>query len=144
MTFAVRSGDLAQIRIVPISSVLVSGSRTLAMIRLLDRLSNPISPTLHSLSIDITGGYMIDSTGERRTKMTLDIMEAQIPMIIGSDTPGSMRIKITSDTTLSSSTDITVYETARIVLMRDRSPQVGGARVPTHIEVQDASGSRIT
>jgi hypothetical protein len=76
--------------------------------------------------------------------MTLDIMEAQIPMIIGSDTPGSMRIKITSDTTLSSSTDITVYETARIVLMRDRSPQVGGARVPMYIEVQDASGSRIT
>ena len=28
--------------------------------------------------------------------------------------------------------------------MRDRDPQVGGSRVPTRIEVQDASGQRIT
>lgn len=54
MTFAVRSGSLSQIRIVPISSVLVRGARTLAMVRLLDRLGNPISPDLHSLQLDIS------------------------------------------------------------------------------------------
>ena len=52
------------------------------MVRLLDRLSNPITPALHSLSLDVTGGYIVDSTGSRRTKMTLDIMESQIPIII--------------------------------------------------------------
>ena len=76
--------------------------------------------------------------------MTLDIMEAQIPMVIGSDEPGTLHIQATIDTTLTSTTDITVYPSARIVLMRDQNPQVGGVRVPTHIEVQDASGTRIT
>lgn len=82
MTFAVKSGTLSQIRIVPISSVLVSGSRTLAMIRLLDRLNNPITPDLHSLTLRVTGGYILDSTGVKKTNMTLDVMESQIPIIV--------------------------------------------------------------
>lgn len=144
MTFAVQSGVLSQIRIVPISSVLVRGSRTLATVRLLDRLGNQITPALHSLQLDVSGGYIVDTTGERRTSMTLDIMEAQIPIVVGSDTPGTLSIQATIDTTLKSTTDITVYDTARIVLMRDQNPRVGGGRVPTKIEVQDGAGKRIT
>jgi C4-type Zn-finger protein len=55
MTFSVESGKLTQSRITPISSVLVRGQKTLAMIRLLDRLGNPTSPDLHSLSMSVDG-----------------------------------------------------------------------------------------
>lgn len=54
-TFAVQSGIFSQIRIVPISSALVKGTKTLAMVRLLDRLGNPISPNVHSLKLDTSG-----------------------------------------------------------------------------------------
>ncbi len=54
-TFAVQSGVLSQVRIVPISSALVKGATTVAMVRLLDRLGNPTSPNLHTLKLDITG-----------------------------------------------------------------------------------------
>lgn len=55
LTFAVQSGKLSRIIIEPISSVLVKGNSTLAVIKLQDRLSNPVSPDLYSLKLDIVG-----------------------------------------------------------------------------------------
>jgi hypothetical protein len=113
------------------------------MVRILDRLGNAITPALHSLDIEVTGGYIVDSVGLKKTKMTLDVMESQVPLIIGSDAPGALHITATIDKILSAETDITIHNTARIVLMRDALPRVGGTQVPTHIEVQDALGVRI-
>ena len=86
-TFRVTAGSAKQIRITPISSVILPGSPTLAMVQILDRLGNPISPDLHTMRARVTGGYIIDATGTRRTDMQLDIAESQIPFMIGSDTP---------------------------------------------------------
>lgn len=114
------------------------------MVRFLDRLGNAITPELHSLDIEVTGGYIVDAVGLKKTKMTIDVMESQVPIIIGSDAPGTLHINATIDKVLTTVTDITIHSTARIVLMRDTIPRVGGNQVPTHIEVQDASGTRIT
>lgn len=46
---------------VPISTILVRGNRTLANIQLLDALDNPIYPDIHSLKLDIVGGYFVDA-----------------------------------------------------------------------------------
>ena len=53
-TFAVESGRLSQLRVTPISSALVRGSETLAMVRLLDRLGNQTTPDLHTLQIGVS------------------------------------------------------------------------------------------
>lgn len=82
MTFAVRSGQFSQIRIVPISSALVKGTTTLAMVRLLDRLGNATSPSVHTLKLDITGGYIVDLNGDKKTTMSMDIIESEIPVLI--------------------------------------------------------------
>ncbi len=124
LTFSVTSGSFSQIRVTPISSALVRGTRTIAMVRLLDRLGNPISPDLHALRLDVSGGYMIDANGERKTSMNMDIMESQIPVILSSDTAGTLHIIATVDETIRNTTDIAIYDTARIVLMRDRDPHV--------------------
>ncbi len=81
-TFAVESGGVSQVRITPVSSALVRGAHTLAMIRLLDRLGNPITPDLHSLKVEVSGGYIVDSSGEKRTSMSMDIMESQVPLLL--------------------------------------------------------------
>lgn len=56
--------------------------------------------------------------------MTLDIMESDVPIIVGSDRAGILTLKATIDNTLSSAMNLTVYDSARIVLTRDRDPQV--------------------
>jgi hypothetical protein len=56
--------------------------------------------------------------------MTMDIMESQIPIMIGSDTTGTLSITATIDGTIVSNRDITLYESAQIVLERDRDPRV--------------------
>jgi hypothetical protein len=137
MTFAVVSGPLSQLRIVPISSALVRGSRTLAMISLLDRIANPISPDLHTLRIDITGGYTVDAQGTRQTSLTLDVMDAQVPLLIGSDTAGTLTMTVTTETGIVTKKDIKIYDTAQIVLSRSADPRVGSGSVGVHIEVRD-------
>lgn len=55
----------------------------------------------------------------------MDTMEAQIPILIGSDNPGTMNISAKIDDTLVIGTkDITVYDSARIVLVRGVNPRV--------------------
>ncbi len=95
------------------------------MVRLLDRLSNPITPDLHSLRLDVTGGYIRGTDGSKRTNMTLDVMESQVPIVIGADTAGTLHITATIDGTIVSNQDITIYESAQIVLTRERDPRVG-------------------
>ncbi len=97
LTFLVQSGILSQVRIVPISSALVKGTSTLAMVRLLDRLGNPVSANLHTLKLDITGGYMVDASGDKKSSMSMDIIESQVPIVIGSDSPGSLTLRASVD-----------------------------------------------
>lgn len=52
------------------------------MIRLLDRLGNPISPDLHSVKISVAGGYIVDSNGEKKSSIIQDLMESQIPVVV--------------------------------------------------------------
>ncbi|MBC7503535.1 VCBS repeat-containing protein [Candidatus Gracilibacteria bacterium] len=143
LTFGVISGSLSQIRVTPVSSALVRGTSTLAMIRLLDRLSNPTSPDLHTLRLDISGGYLVDANGDKKTSMSMDIMESQIPVILGSDTVGTLRITATVNETITNTTELTIYDTARIILMRDRDPRVGDEPIGARIEIQDAAGVRM-
>lgn len=55
MTFSVESGRFSQLRVTPISSALIRGNKTMAMIKLMDRLGNPISPDLHTVRVDVEG-----------------------------------------------------------------------------------------
>ena len=45
------------------------------MVRLQDRLGNPIAADIHTLNLEISGGYIQDITGEKKTSMMMDIME---------------------------------------------------------------------
>lgn len=67
----------------------------------------------------------MDSTGEKKNTMKMDIMEAQIPVVIGSDDSGMLNITATIDDNLLNGTkDITIYNSAKIVLMRGANPRV--------------------
>jgi hypothetical protein len=143
INFVVHSGILSQIRIVPISSALIKWASTIAMVRLLDRLGNPISSNIHTLALDVTGGYIIDPSGTKKTNINMDIIESQIPILIGADSPGILSMKATVDDTIKGSKDITIFDTARIVLKRDSAPKVWGQPTPVHIEIQDPAGKPI-
>ncbi len=45
------------------------------MVRLQDRLGNPIAADIHSLDLEISGGYFQDSTGTKKTSLSMDVME---------------------------------------------------------------------
>ncbi len=119
-----RSGVLSQVSIVPLSSALIRGNSTLATVRLLDGRGNPISPTLHSVDLTISGGYIVDVNGVKKTVINMDSIESQMPILIGSDSPGILSIQAIVDGTIKNNKDITVYDTARIALMRASDPQV--------------------
>lgn len=55
MTFSVESGKFSQLKIIPVSTALIRGNKTMAMIKLMDRLGNPISPDLHTVRVDVDG-----------------------------------------------------------------------------------------
>lgn len=143
ITFAVQSWILSQIRIVPVSSALVRWTKTLAMVRLTDRLGNLTSPEVHSLNLDVTGWHIVDSNGEKKSNMILDIMESQIPIVLGADSPGILHINASIDGTISGEKDITIYNSARIVLMRNSTPFVWGNPVGVHLEIQDEAWNRM-
>jgi hypothetical protein len=107
------------------------------MISLLDRIANPISPDLHTLRISVTGGYLVDTQGIRQTSLTLDVMDSQVPLMIGSDTAGTLTMTVTTETGIVSKKDIKIYDAAQIVLSRSADPRVGGDTVKVHIEVRD-------
>lgn len=119
-----RSGVFSQVRIVPLSSALIRGNTTLATIRLLDRLSNPISPALHSLDIKVSGGYIVDINGDKKTGIQMDSIEAQMPILIGSDSPGKLSLEVTVDGTIKDNKDLIIFNSARIAVMRSSNPQV--------------------
>ncbi len=143
LTFVVRSWVLSQVRIVPISSALIRGNTTLATVRLLDRLGNFISPTLHDLSLNITGGYIVDPTGVKKTNIRMDVIESQIPIIIGSDIWWTLKLQAVVDGAIWSNQELTIHNTARIAIMRASNPQVWGQSIPVHIEIQDINNQPI-
>ena len=68
----------------------------------------------------------------------MDVMESQIPVLIGSDAAGTLRVTVTSEAGISSTADITVYEMAKIVLSRQGNPQIDRGAIPVKLEIQDA------
>ncbi len=142
LTFAVQSGKLSRIIIEPISSVLVKGNSTLAVIKLQDRLSNPVSPDLYSLKLDIVGvWYMTDLNGNNKTTMNMDVMESQIPIVVGSANPWNLAITATvveNGNTTTATKIIKVLDNAKIVLNMPSTAQVWWLPVSARIEVQDS------
>lgn len=137
VTLAIRSGPLTSVTLTPISSMIVKGADTLAMIELKDALGNLISPELHSVDITIDGGYLVDSTGQRRTTMHIDAMEPQIPVLVTADNAGRLTLRASIDTGLNVTTTIQAIESARVELIRPTVPRVGGTDMNMSVQVVD-------
>ena len=85
-TLAVTSGKLSKVVISPVSPIIRKGSNTITLLHLQDRLGNPISPDLNRVIVNVSGGYFSDANGQKLTTMSIDAMESDIPLLIGSDT----------------------------------------------------------
>ncbi len=143
-TLAVRSGPFDSITILPVSSAILHGTSTFGFVRLTDRLGNLLSPEFHTMRIETTGGYMLDTDGSQKTVIERDTMESESMIAFGSDTPGQMKLVVTIDGIKTQSLSIRILESAKLQLERVGGvPQVGGAGVPVRIRVLDNQNQQI-
>ncbi len=93
----------------PLSSLIVSGGKTPISLEVLDRVGNPTIADISDIEVETIGGYIIDDAGNKKTKATYSIFEGSIFLNIGSDTPGTIRIKAhIVDSLISESEDVGV------------------------------------
>ena len=97
LTVAVRSGKLTRAELKPISSAILKGSDTYATLNLLDALSNPISPDLHTIDIETENGYIIAPDGTKKQNYRVDLMESSLNMRIGGFDVGQIRVRVKVD-----------------------------------------------
>ena len=108
----------------PISSALLKGSNTLVTLRLRDLFGNPVSADLHSIDLTAESGYFIMQNGEKKNTVHIDAIETEIPLTVGSDIAGDITIRATIDETISTETELRVFESARVILSRTGVPEV--------------------
>lgn len=139
-TIAVNAGPIAMASFSPVSSALLKGSNTVVTLRLRDALGNPVSPDLYGVDVMIEGGYFILEDGEKKTNMHIDAIESELSFTVGSDVGWTMRLSATVEDNINTSIDLRVFETARVILSRTWTPEVGGADIPVTVRVEDAEG----
>lgn len=125
-SIAFRSGPLVRALMSPVSSSVVRWATTLVSLRLVDRLGNSISPELHGVDIQVDGGYVIVASWEKKTSLHIDAMDADIPLLVGSDTPGNLKIQAKIDDTILTETELRVFDTVRVELIQWSVPRIGG------------------
>jgi hypothetical protein len=140
-TLSIVSWPLSKITFEPISSQVLKGSNTLAFINLKDTSWNPISPDLHSLDIEVSGWYIIDTTEQKLTKMHIDATEPTIPLLFGADESGEMQVKITSDWSVRAEGKLSVLSSARLILSRVNTPIVWSDPIPMTLRLVDRDGN---
>ena len=132
------AGSIAMASFSPVSSALLRGSNTVVTLRLRDALGNPVSPDLYSIDLTAVGGYFILENGEKKTTMHIDAIESEIPLTIGSDVAGTIQLTAQVEETIETNIDLRVFETARVILSRTGTPEVGGPDIPVTVRVEDA------
>lgn len=71
------------------------------------------------------GGYFILESGEKKTNLHIDAIESEIPLTVGSDIADTITLKATVDNTIATSTDLRVFDSARVIISRTGNPEVG-------------------
>lgn len=143
-TLTVRSGPLANATLTPISSSLVVGASSVSILRLMDRTWNLLDASLHSIDIEADGGYFIDTSGNHVTQLHLDALESERLIEFGSDTAGTMQIHVSVDGTVQTTTQVQVYQTAKVILERSSKPTVGSGAIDVRLRVIDTAGKNIS
>jgi hypothetical protein len=143
-TLVVRSGKLSKVVLSPVSTMLRKWSNTLVIVRLQDMLGNSISPDLNQVVVEVSGWYLSDANGEKQTKMTIDAMEADIPVLLGSDNAGSIDIKVSTDSGKWTTGSIRVLDEIKTILIRSADPQVGGDTVEVSLKIVDGNENSLT
>lgn len=143
-TFSVESGKVAKITANPISSMIRAGANTLMMITLQDAQWNPTSPDLEQITVQVSGGYIADSLGEKKTEMTIDTLENSLSLLIWSDSAGTIQYKITTKSGYETAGRIDVVDAVRVVLLPASPPKVGESQVSMKLKVTDRAGNTLT
>lgn len=94
-------------------------------LRLRDALGNPITPDLHSIDVTASGGYFVLDKGEKKTSMHIDAIESEIPLLVGSDISGNILLTAKIDDTITTDLTLSTFESARVIISRTGTPQVG-------------------
>jgi hypothetical protein len=145
-TLALTAWALDKIVISPVSPKIKKWSNTLVVIHLKDSKGNPISPDLNSVELKVTWWYLSDVNGKEETEMKIDSMDADIPLLVGSKTTGT--ISLTAKVWGVSSLPLTIPVLDDIKLKMippTASPlQVWWLPVKIRLEVQDVSNVRIS
>lgn len=68
-------------------------------------------------------------------------MDADIPVLIGSDTVGTIGITIDTDKGIKTTGSIRVLETINAVIIRSANPQITGAPVTVSLKIVDGAGN---
>ena len=72
-----------------------------------------------------SGGYFILEGGEKKTSMHIDAIESEIPLLVGSDITGEIVLTAKIDDTITTDLTLTTFESARVIISRTGTPQVG-------------------
>lgn len=111
--------------------------------RLRDVFGNPVSPDLHSIDMTAEGGYFIMENGEKKNKIHIDAIEAEVPLTVGSDISGTISITAMVNDVISTATELKVFDSARVIISRSGTPEVGGSDIPVTVRVVDDAGNSL-
>jgi hypothetical protein len=83
----------------------------------------------------------MDGSDARKSGLTIDAMEAEIPLIFGADTAGTMTITMTIDDTIRVIKNITILDRAFLRITPISQLKVGSPAVPMTLRVENGAGN---
>ena len=91
-----------------------------------------------------SGGYFVLESGEKKTTLHIDAIESEIPLTVGSDIAGDIAITAQVDNTITTNLTLTTFESARVIISRTGTPQVGGSSIPVTVRIVGVDNLPIT
>lgn len=72
--------------------------------------------------------------------MHIDAIESEIPLTVGSDVAGEIVVQAQVEDTIYSEIALKVFDSARVIVSRVGTPEVGGSSIPVTVRVEDNAG----
>jgi hypothetical protein len=143
-TLAVRSGPLAKMDFRSISSTIAIDSTSYWVLHLLDARDNLISPTLHNLVAEISGGSFLDANDNKKSTLTFDTMESELVFSYIAERPGSVQIRFrVDDPRVEILESIRSIEKPRVRIVRSGDLIAWGTGITMSLSLQSQDGQII-
>lgn len=154
VTFSVVAGQVSQIKIKPVSTMMLKNATTIATLALEDRMGNSVTPDLYNIELSVENGSIIDASGNAVSKISLDIFDSSVSFMVRGDNVGTMKIfaKVKNnfagnDVNLVDEREILVVDSAQVALQFENPGNVlkiGTQELPVRLRIVDKDGNLLS